>query len=255
MRVIAAFLMTATVLLSLPRIAEAQAGSDSSEITGVVELFTSQGCSSCPPAEAVLTELARQPNLVTLAYHVDYWDYIGWRDTFGSPQATERQRDYAKAFGGGTVYTPQAVVNGRRQVVGSRRHQIDAALAATGLQSDAIDAQIRLQRIDGHLHIRADADPSLRGQTTVLILATYDEQKQIAVRHGENAGRTLINTHPVRDWQVVGMWAGKPLEVDIPIASLTDEPEGRTGCAALLQVVTDKGAPGAILAAATLTLE
>ncbi|WP_165690853.1 DUF1223 domain-containing protein [Consotaella salsifontis] len=227
---------------------------DSTMFSGVVELFTAQGCSSCPPADALFAEFSRKENLVTLAYHVDYWDYIGWRDTFASPQTTDRQRDYAKAFKTATVYTPQAVVNGRRQVVGSKRKKIEDALASTHLGSVAEAPRLQLEIIGDRLHIRADGAAARSGQNTLLILATYEEEVKVAVKHGENAGRTLLNSHPVRDWRVLGMWAGKPMEIDIPIVSLVDDDGGKTGCAALLQEVGPAGAPGPIVAAVALSL-
>src|SRR5262245_58571636 len=95
----------------------------------VVELFTSEGCSSCPPADAFLNELVGQPSLIALSFHVDYWDYLGWRDTLGLPESTKRQRDYALRRKDNRVYTPQIIVNGRKHVVGSRQSEVQAIIA------------------------------------------------------------------------------------------------------------------------------
>ncbi|MGL4406119.1 MAG: DUF1223 domain-containing protein, partial [Notoacmeibacter sp.] len=100
------------------------------KIIGVVELFTSQGCSSCPPADKILTRLSKEPGVLTLAWHVDYWDYLGWKDTLGVTGATERQRAYAANFQAASIYTPQAVVNGATGLVGSRENQLRSALGS-----------------------------------------------------------------------------------------------------------------------------
>ena len=223
---------------------------DSSAVRGVVELFTSQGCSSCPPAEAVLTKLAEDPGLVALAYHVDYWDYMGWADPHGSRTNTERQRAYAKAFNAGTIYTPQAIVNGRRDVIGSRAAEIDKAVNETTLKD--VKASVALVLQGDRLHITADGPLEVPGgKTPVLMLITYDRQTKTLIDSGENQGMTLVNAHSVRDWRILGMLDGKPLAVDIPVSMLRPA-DGESGYAAVLQAVSDKGGPGPILAAAAL---
>lgn len=222
-------------------------------VRGVVELFTSQGCSPCPPADRILGDLSKDPGIVALAYHVNYWDYIGWVDTHGSRANTERQRAYAKGFGTGVIYTPQVVVNGQRDVVGSRAARIAAAIAETALTRINAEAWVSLAVEGDRLHIAADGvapDPSAR--PPVLMLVTFDDRTETVVGKGENKGLTLVDSHAVRDWRILGMWDGKPLDVDIPIATLKRDAGTRSGYAAILQTVTEGGAPGPILAAAAL---
>lgn len=228
-----------------------EAEATSRTVRGVVELFTSQGCISCPPADRVLTHLAEDPGIVALAFHVDYWDYIGWQDPFGSAANTERQRSYAKSFNTGTIYTPQAVVNGLRDVVGSRPEAVAAALKETALtRQPAATVSLALQ--GDRLHIGADAEASA-APAPVLMLVTFATTSRTEIIRGENAGSTAVNTHAVRDWRVLGMWMGKPLSIDIPVGSLKASAGNvSTGCAAILQSVTAAGGPGPILAAAAL---
>lgn len=247
-RLLVAALMFASALHAVGARAE-----DKSAIRGVLELFTSQGCSSCPPADKLLADYAKQPGVLTLGYHVDYWDYIGWRDTHGSRANTERQRDYAKALNAGTIYTPQMVVNGQTHVIGSFKNRIDSALASTGLDPRA-RVDLRLQ--GDRLHITADlGGAAAETRAPMLVLVTFDQSSRTDVTRGENRGRQLVDTHPVRDWRVIGMWSGKPLDVDLPKAMLDPTEDGPVGCAAILQTVTSDGAPGRILAAATIVLD
>ncbi|MEF2553557.1 DUF1223 domain-containing protein [Aurantimonas sp. A2-1-M11] len=217
----------------------------------VVELFTSQGCSSCPPAERILTDLASEPGVLALAYHVDYWDYIGWRDIFGSAENTERQRAYASAFGTTTIYTPQVVVNGMADAIGSHEGKVRALMDKHPLSSVGKGASVTMRVEEDRLHITADAAlAGAGGKHPVLMLVTYDDETRTAIGSGENRGTTIVNTHAVQDWRILGMWAGQPLEIDLPLDMLT-RPQGEDrGWAALLQSVTDKGEPGPILAAA-----
>lgn len=225
----------------------------SGTIRGVVELFTSQGCSSCVTAERVIAELAGRDGIVTLAYHVDYWDYIGWIDPHGTRANTDRQRAYAKAFGTGTIYTPQAVVNGVKDIVGSRRADIETALETTKLTGSSTPAKVVLVMRGDRLHISADATGArAESRQPVLMLVTYDDETRTLVDKGDNRGKTIVNTHAVRDWRILGMWDGKPMEIDLPLSTLRRDGSGKTGCAAILQTVTDKGTPGPILAAAAL---
>lgn len=223
---------------------------DSRTVRGVVELFTSQGCASCPPTEEILSKLAADPGIIALAYHVDYWDYMGWTDPHGSRTNTERQRAYAKAFNAGTIYTPQAVVNGRRDVVGSRAAEIDKAVNETALTDGKASVSLVLQ--GDRLHIAADGPLTVPGgKTPVLMLITYNRATRTVVDSGENKGMTLVNSHAVRDWRILGMLDGKPLTVDIPVSMLKPE-DGESGYAVVLQALGDKGGPGPILAAAAL---
>ncbi|MEX6508358.1 DUF1223 domain-containing protein [Jiella sp. M17.18] len=225
------------------------------QITDVLELFTSQGCSSCPPADRILTKLADTPGVLALSYHVDYWDYIGWRDTYGSPQNTERQRAYARAFHTSTIYTPELVINGRKDVVGSHEAKIRKMMKAMALPQDG-GSSVTLSVVGDRLHISARTPPPSGGsRTPVLMLVTYDDRSETRVDRGENAGKTVVNTHAVRDWRLMGMVSGSPLEVELPVATLTKKGNGTDGCAAIIQSVTADGLPGPILAAAQIEFD
>jgi len=188
--------MTATLTAASLRAAAAPAPAPV-----VVELFTSQGCNSCPPADAYLTELARRPGIVALGYHVDYWDQLGWRDPFSSPAATARQRAYARTLGLRTIYTPQMVIQGRYDAVGSDRRQVAAALAAA---ATAPAVPVALTAESGALTARIGAG---NGAGRVLWL-TYALSHETVVRAGENAGRTLVNANIVRTIEELGAWTG-----------------------------------------------
>jgi hypothetical protein len=200
----------------------------------VVELFTSQGCNSCPPADAYLADLARQPGILALAYHIDYWDQLGWRDPFSSAAATARQRAYAQALGLRTIYTPQMVINGRVDAVGSDRQQVAAAIAGTV----GLAVPVALEADRDALPIRVGAGMG-RGR---IWFVDYDLNHETRIRGGENRGRTLVNVNIVRSIEELGAWAGTP--VDFTRA----KPRAGAGSAVLLQSES-----GAILGAANIT--
>ncbi|WP_026868385.1 DUF1223 domain-containing protein [Inquilinus limosus] len=166
----------------------------------VVELFTSQGCSSCPPADALLATLADRPEVLALAFHVDYWNRLGWADPFSSPWATARQNAYAALWGSGQVYTPQAVVDGGRDVVGSDRDAMEAAIAAA--RSDP-SVPVALTATETALQVMVDAAaPS----DAALWLVGFDDRHETPVRRGENAGRMLVNRNVVRSLTRLEGW-------------------------------------------------
>ncbi len=167
--------------------------------TAIVELFTSQGCSSCPPADALLSEIGTRPDVIALAYHVDYWDYIGWRDTFGSAAFSQYQRDYAAARGKARIYTPQLMVNGANDVVGSRRSDVGAALT-----DEQLPVPLRLEESNGMLTISALGDN--RFAESKLWLVTFKSEAEVAIGRGENKDRVIDYTHIARERHVVGMW-------------------------------------------------
>jgi hypothetical protein len=173
----------------------------------LVELFTSQGCSSCPPAEAYLAELAREPGILALAYHVDYWDDLGWHDPFSSPAATARQRDYARLMALSSVYTPQMVINGRFETVGSERDDVAAAIAKAAATASA--AAIALTAAEDTLTATIAAGP---GEGRVWG-ALYDLRHETEVQRGENAGRRLVNVNVVRSIEALGAWSGAALTI------------------------------------------
>lgn len=192
----------ALLMLLLPAAATAQAPARPT----VVELFTSQGCNSCPPADAYLAELARQPGVLALELHVDYWDYIGWRDPFALRAFSERQRAYGRMLEQRYIYTPQMVIDGQTHAVGSNRAAVERAMARARARANviAITLSNRRVRIEG---------PS-EGPAAVWFVV-YDTQHETEVPRGENRGRRLVNTNIVRRWERIGTYAGQPLEVEI----------------------------------------
>jgi hypothetical protein len=200
----------------------------------LVELFTSQGCSSCPPAEAYLGELARERGILALAYHVDYWDDLGWHDPFSSSAATARQRAYARLMDLRAVYTPQMVINGRFEEVGSERGRVAAAIAKAATIAPAATIDLTAQPDALMATIGAGAG---EGRIWGVL---YDLRHETAVRRGENAGRQLVNVNIVRSIDALGTWSGAPLALSRSL------PQPGTGTAVFVQ-----SADGAILGAAS----
>ncbi len=172
----------------------------------VLELFTSQGCSSCPPADRIIGELAEREDVIALALHVDYWDYLGWKDGFAVPGHTERQRAYVRAIGKNTIYTPQMIVGGRDHVVGSRPMRVSMLLQEHAARDARVDV---VAERDGDM-ISIEATPSGTGaRPAVVDLVTYLPEATVDVLRGENAGRTLTYRNIVRDWTRLGTWDGR----------------------------------------------
>jgi len=184
----------------------------------VIELFTSQGCSSCPPADQLLGELTADPSLVPVSVPVDYWDYLGWKDTLADPRNTARQKAYAHARGDGQVYTPQVVVNGVSHVVGSDKTAIEAAIASSR-HNGAMSVLPTLTLSDGRVNVTvpdiADARPSAEVWLIGLVKATT-----IAIGRGENKGRTITYHNVVRRWMKLGDWTGKANSWSVPVQTL-----------------------------------
>ncbi|EPX87214.1 putative secreted protein [Rubellimicrobium thermophilum DSM 16684] len=204
----------------------------------VVELYTSQGCSSCPPADAMLEELARMDGVIALALHVDYWDYIGWPDSFASPLFSARQEAYAKAAGERMVYTPQVIVNGQDRVVGSDAMAVMARLHAHAGATTPI--ALRLAREGGMLRIEAESSAPLPPLAVQLV--RYRPSESVTIDGGENAGLTMTYANIVTAWEHVGDWDGNaPLSLLLPLS-------GEDPVVVLLQ----EHGPGRIRAAARM---
>ena len=214
---------------------------------GVVELFTSQGCNSCPPADAVLAELGKRGDVVALGYHVDYWDYLGWNDTLATPENTARQRDYGRAFGSRSVYTPQAVINGRVHINGAKRAAVLEALATLGSTGQGLEVEVSVVRKGNTVVIAAGDATGIAAEAHVLIVY-FSEAKAVDIKKGENGGRRIVYWNPVTGIHAAGLWHGKSVEFELPAAEIARK--GKGGCAILLQSVTSDGAPGPILGAA-----
>jgi hypothetical protein len=186
----------------------------------VIELYTSQGCSSCPPADALLAKLAQQDNVIALALHVDYWDYLGWKDVFGSPRNTQRQRDYARASNMRTIYTPQVIVQGKSIAVGNNVAQVGAAIANHSNQAKIVELDVT--RVGDAVRIVARAKSGPVGRA-VIQLVRYTPEKLVKIRTGENAGKNLTYTNIVTDWQVLTQWNGRG-EIMVDTKAQGDEP-------------------------------
>jgi hypothetical protein len=189
------------------------------EPRAVVELFTSQGCSSCPPADRLMGELANDQTLVTLSLPVDYWDYLGWKDTLALHGNSTRQHEYALARGDREVYTPQAVINGIVHVLGSDRAAIDAAIAKTRQSAAPLTLPVTLAVADGTvtIHISAAANERRKGEVW---LCPVTSKTQVKIGRGENRGRTLAYYNVVRRWIKLGEWNGEAEDFQIPLAKL-----------------------------------
>ncbi|MGE3936388.1 MAG: DUF1223 domain-containing protein [Rhodospirillaceae bacterium] len=207
----------------------------------VVELFTSQGCSSCPPADAYLRELAKRSDLLVLSLHVDYWNYIGWKDPFSSRQMTDRQNGYKKAFQLRFIYTPQMVVDGRAEVVGSRADLAERILAEAKAR-DRVPIAISRYR-EGAATVRIAA-ASFSGDPAIVWLVFYDDEHTTSIERGENEGRTIVNANVVRIWRKLGTWTGE--EAEYRVAASEHGAAERDNCAVILQ----RGYNGPILGAA-----
>jgi hypothetical protein len=200
----------------------------------LVELFTSQGCSSCPPAEAYLGELATRDDLVVLSMHVNYWDYIGWADPFASDDTTNRQRAYGQRIGQGRVYTPQMVMNGVFDAVGSRRGMVNQAIAQAR-NSAAPHIAVGLA-LDSAGDLLVTLPTSYYAGDATVWLARYDGEHLTEVPSGENRGRTLRNVNVVRELRQIGIWSGQPLDIRLPAHVLTtSDGKGNDGCVIIVQ--------------------
>ena len=212
----------------------------------VVELFTSQGCSSCPPADAYLGELARQPGIVALAFHVDYWDYIGWKDPLALPEATERQRGYSQSLGTRYLYTPEMVIDGRQDEAGSDRAAVSRLIRSQHTTSQKVLLSVRERSEDKYTIDIPAAD--FHGTATVW-MALFDREHRTAVERGENSGRSLIDYNAVRQLRRLGSWSGKAIQIPVEMAL-----KPANGCAILLQADHRPGdGQGQILGAALLS--
>ena len=179
----------------------------------VVELYTSQGCSSCPPADRLLRDLAMRPDVIAIALHVDYWDYIGWADSFADARFTRRQKAYARAAGHGMVYTPQFVVGGTDHVVGAKPGELEQSIAAHAAEPHEVTLEAR--RDGDSLVVSATGEAG----DYVIQLVRIHPSATVEILRGENAGHTLTYGQIATDWQVVAEWTGaEPLELTLPLS-------------------------------------
>jgi len=212
----------------------------------VVELFTSQGCSSCPPADQLAERLVEEEkDILTVLMPVDYWDYLGWKDTLASPVFSQRQRAYASRRGDRSVYTPQMVINGEEHVVGSRERDVRAALART----DPFTADVSLKISDMVVQATVDGTLPKGARMATVYFLRIKEEALVDIGRGENAGRKIRYVNVVQHLQPMGMWSGGQETFRMPKSKLMLKDNAR--CAILIQIEGPDG-PGAIIGAAVM---
>lgn len=192
---------------SAPAAAPAVATGDVAHPT-VIELYQSQGCSSCPPADAVVNKIADRKDVIALSFAVTYWDNLGWNDSFGSPAFTARQWDYANAAGRGNVATPQVIVNGREPVLGSREGELNAAIARNANKSGP-----EIVVVGNQVTVGAGS-----GNATVWVVRYDPRTIDVAINAGENGGRTIPHRNIVRQLTPLGQWQGRAQSFTVPTA-------------------------------------
>jgi hypothetical protein len=216
----------------------------SAQTRAVVELFTSQGCSSCPPADKLASAMAADPTIVVVSMPVDYWDYLGWKDTLAQPAFTKRQKAYAAARGDRNIYTPQIVVNGLAHVVGSDRQAIGVAVRETKEAPGVLQTTVAIQRTGDGFRVSLGAG---KGSGEIWVLKT-DSKADVAIGRGENTGHSITYTNVVRGMVKVGDYSGSPMTIALSGAQVSDK--NADGFAVFVQKV-EGGKPGAILGAAS----
>lgn len=205
----------------------------------VVELYTSQGCSSCPPADEMLHDLAARPDVIALALHVDYWDYIGWADIFADPAFTKRQQDYAHVAGESSIYTPQMVIGGQDHVIGAKPMEVMDHVQAQAARPSG--AQISITRTGDRLVITGNSARAFSRDAMVQVVR-FTPSQTVDIRRGENAGRQISYANIVTDWRNVGVWNGQgALDMSVTVQ----------GTSPVVVIVQEPG-PGAVIAAAIL---
>jgi len=225
------------------------------EVRGVVELFTSQGCSSCPPADKLLGELAEDPSLVALSLPVDYWDYLGWKDTLALRGHTKRQRAYSRTRGDREVFTPQAVVSGSVYVLGSDKAAIEQAVTRSR-DGGALSVPVTVTVKDGAVSIAATAAKDAAAANPVLgevWLCPISRKVHVTIGRGENNGHSIVYHNVVRRWVKLGDWTGQPVSYSLPAANVTGG-DAQIDAVAVLVQRGSASEPGPIVGAALTPL-
>ncbi len=216
----------------------------------LLELFTSQGCSSCPPADKLLGEFAKDPTIVALSLPIDIWDYLGWKDTLALPGHAARQRAYAQMRGDWQVYTPQMIVNGSKHVLGSDRAAIERVIALTDRNPAVMSVPVLLSAAGGRLAVtvKSVSDEHVGGEVW---LCPFRTAVAVAIGRGENRGRTVTYHNVVRAWRKLGDFAGTDSTWSVPLSEIeTGEVDG----AAVMVQEGTRAKPGIILGAASTQL-
>jgi hypothetical protein len=239
------FSLFSAASIALAMTSSLKANDDLQNPIGVVELFTSQGCSSCPPADKALGKLIEEGKVLALSYHVDYWNYLGWEDTLATKEATDRQYAYAKTLKRRGVYTPQVIVNGRDHLVGSNYNGIKARVSTFESSERGLAVPLSISAKGDEISITIG-----KGQGKASIVAVYfDNENTVDIKRGENRGKQITYHHSVKDIETIGMWYGDAQEIKLPMAVMEKVKEG--GAAILLQSMASEGTPSAILGAAS----
>ncbi|HEY2070286.1 MAG TPA: DUF1223 domain-containing protein [Rhizomicrobium sp.] len=220
--------------------APAQAGGGKRPV--VVELFTSQGCNSCPPADALLGQLATRKDVLALSLPVTYWDMLGWKDTLANEANTRRQKAYAEWMRSGGVYTPQAVVDGTTDLVGSKDQAMEAAIAARAADMESLP--VVLSATPKEIRIVIGAGRS--GTDATIWLFHILSKSMVAISGGENQGQKILYHNVVRDVRAVGMWKGQQVVLDLPRADMVSPQHD------MIAVVVQEGGYGRIIGAAMI---
>ncbi|RAH99448.1 DUF1223 domain-containing protein [Acuticoccus sediminis] len=237
------FLSTLVSALVLLGIATLTARAEEKSPKAVLELFTSQGCSSCPSADKLIAQYARRDDVLAMTLPVKLWDYLGWSDTLATEINTKRQMAYSVARGDRDVYTPQLVINGETAMLGSDKDAIDQEVATSDLP-----LPIDLSLNNGVLEIDL-GDAEIDAESATIWLMVLDDRVHVPVSAGENRGRKLDYYNVVRDMRPVGIWKGQPIKLELPLSDV--EKHATSGCVVIAQVDTFKG-PGRIVGAAQL---
>lgn len=216
---------------------------------GVVELFTSQGCSSCPAADKIIGKFAKGNEILGLSWHVNYWDYLGWKDQFATEEFTNRQYRYARAMQQPQVYTPQAVVNGRSHLVGSRESRIRDRVAAYADTERGLPVPIRTEFTENSM--RVSVAPHRLASDATLWMVYFNKSHKVDISRGENGGKTLVYSNVVHELQALGMVKADGLDMEFPIAEMRRQ--GFDSCALILQGEDESGNPKPIVGAVVIT--
>lgn len=210
----------------------------------VIELFTSQGCSACPPADALMGEFVDRSDVIALSLPVDYWNYLGWEDTLAQHAHTERQRGYALSRGDGQIYTPQMIIGGLYHAVGSDRAAINAAITEAAARPE-VPVTVDVAGSAVHINV-GDAPPGGPTWGTIWVVL-YSTEEVVQIGRGENAGRTVTYRNVVLEMHRLTMWRGTAVNVELPLAEMMEA--NADGCVILIQEERG-GLPGAIVGAA-----
>lgn len=241
-------LAAAAYILVLPY--GAMAGEIVKKPRAVVELFTSQGCTSCPKADAMLSEMADDGSVVALAYHVDYWDYLGWRDTLANAENTARQQEYSRMFGNRSVYTPQVVVNGRQQINGTKRLKIERAIERMDGTAQGMTVDVEIS-YSGDSVVIETGDAGKEVADAQIVLIYFKPATKVEIEDGKNTGRSFTYVNAVSGFHSVGVWDGGATRLELPVSEMAKK--GAGGCAVLVQKMLPDGLPGPILGSAIIT--